>query len=281
MCMKKFSLSLLVTAAISVGMSQESEGYVNPNSVRGVHSSDIMYKKSILRQLDLREKQNKSLFSRNKEITRIIIDAVKEGKLKIYATDSLDKGRSLTKEEFLENIKIPNQEAEMTEEEKQFQQANAANAANDPFASTDQVAATGPAFFEPKDLFLLQITEDFLFDKQRSRAYWDIQAIQIIVPSELNQKVDLPAGTFKYKDLVEVFKKDPRALWFNPENDQEHRNMADAFDLRLFSSYLVKVSNPDDAYLADIYNTNEKEGLLASYWKANEMMEYEHNLWEF
>ncbi len=279
--MKKFSLSLLVTAAISVGMSQESEGYVNPNSVRGVHSSDIMYKKSVLRQLDLREKQNKSLFSRNKEITRIIIDAVKEGKLKIYATDSLDKGRSLTKEEFLENIKIPNQEAEMTEEEKQFQQANAANAASDPFATGTPEVAAGPAFFEPKDLFLLQITEDFLFDKQRSRAYWDIQAIQIIVPSELNQKVDLPAGTFKYKDLVEVFKKDPRALWFNPENDQEHRNMADAFDLRLFSSYLVKVSNPDDAYLADIYNTNEKEGLLASYWKANEMMEYEHNLWEF
>lgn len=281
MCMKKFSLSLLVTAAISVGMSQESEGYVNPNSVRGVHSSDIMYKKSILRQLDLREKQNKSLFSRNKEITRIIIDAVKEGKLKIYATDSLDKGRSLTKEEFLENIKIPNQEAEKTAEELEFEKANASNAASDPFATGTTEAPTGPAFFEPKDLFLLQITEDFLFDKQRSRAYWDIQAIQIIVPSELNQKVDLPAGTFKYKDLVEVFKKDPRALWFNPENDQEHRNMADAFDLRLFSSYLVKVSNPDDAYLADIYNTNEKEGLLASYWKANEMMEYEHNLWEF
>lgn len=279
--MKKFSLSLLVTAAISIGMSQESEGYVNPNSVRGIHSSDIMYKKSVLRQLDLREKQNKSLFSRNKEITRIIIDAVKEGKLKVYATDSLDKGKSYTKEEFLDKIKVPNQEAELTEEEKEFQKANAADAANDPFATGNEQVATGPAFFEPKDLFLIQITEDFIFDKQRSRAYWDIQSIQIIVPAELNQKVDLPAGTFKYKDLAEVFKKDPRALWFNPENDQEHRNMADAFDLRLFSSYLVKVSNPDDAYLADIYNTNEKEGLLASYWKQNEMMEYEHNLWEF
>lgn len=277
--MKKFGLSLLITAAVSVSMSQEAEGYVNPNSVRGIHSSDIMYKKSVLRQVDLREKQNKSLFSKNKEITRIIIDAVKEGKLKVYATDSLDKGRSLTKEDFLENIKVPNQEAEMTEEEKQFQAANAA--ADDPFASANAVAPTGPAYFEPKDLFLLQINEDFLFDKQRSRAYWDIQSIQVIVPAELNQKVDLPAGTFKYKDLVEVFNKDPRALWFNPENDQEHRNMAHAFDLRLFSSYLVKVSNPDDAYLADIYNETEKEGLLASYWKANELMEYEHNLWEF
>ncbi|HTF81404.1 MAG TPA: gliding motility protein GldN, partial [Cytophagales bacterium] len=179
-------------------------------------------------------------------------------------------------------IKVPNQDVELTEEEKQFQQANAQNAANDPFADANATAApAGPAYFEPKDLFLIQITEDFIFDKQRSRAYWDIQSIQIIVPAELNQKVDLPAGTFKYKDLVDVFKKDPRALWFNPENDQEHRNMAHAFDLRLFSSYLVKVSNPDDAYLADIYNTNEKEGLLASYWKANEMMEYEHNLWEF
>ncbi len=281
--MNKFSLSLIITAAISVGWSQtgESEGYVNPHSVRGIHNSDIMYKKSVLRQLDLREKQNKSLFAKNKEITRIIMDAVKEGKLKVWATDSLDKGKALTKEQFLENVKIPNQEAEMTEEEKQFQEANAANAANDPFASSNTEVVSGPAYFEPKDLFLIQMTEDFIFDKQRSRAYWDIQAIQVIVPAELNQKVDLPAGTFAYKDLVTVFKNDPRALWFNPENDQEHRNMADAFDLRLFSSYLVKVSNPDDAYLADIYNKDEKEGLLASYWKSNEMMEYEHNLWEF
>lgn len=279
--MKNFGLSLLITAACSVAMSQEAEGYVNPNSVRGIHSSDIMYKKSVLRQVDLREKQNKSLFAKNKEITRIIIDAVKEGKLKVYATDSLEKGRSFTKEEFLENIKVPNQEAELTPEEREFQAAAAADAANDPFADANKPASSGPAYFEPKDLFLMEINEDFLFDKQRSRAYWDIQSIKLIVPAELNQKVDLPAGTFKYKELVEVFSKDPRALWFNPENDQEHRNMAHAFDLRLFSSYLIKVSNPDDSYLADIYNKDEREGLLASYWKASELMEYEHNLWEF
>ena len=77
------------------------------------------------------------------------------------------------------------------------------------------------------------------------------------------------------------FRNDPRAIWFNSQNDSEHRNMADAFDLRLFSSYLIKVSNPKDQYLADIYTGTAKQAILAAQWKANELMEYEHNLWEF
>jgi gliding motility associated protien GldN len=273
--MKATIFLILLVLTLSL-VAQENSGY-NPNSIRPIHVSDIMYKKTVTRNIDLREKQNKSLFSVNREITRVIIDAVKEGRLKVYQSDSLDLGKVLTKEKFLENLKVPASGPELTEEEKKFMQQGA----NDNVFGGPVQVSSGPAYFEPNQLYQLTLVEDFIIDKQRSRAYWDIQCLAIVVTAELNQKVDLPAGWFKYKDLVEIFKKDPRAIWFNPENDQEHRNMADAFDLRLFSSYITKVSNPSNAYLTEIYSESAKQGLMASYWAANALMEYEHNLWEF
>lgn len=274
--MKKL-LFILLAVSITSLVAQENSGF-NPNSVRPIHSSDIMYKKTVMRAIDLREKQNKSLFALNKEVTRIIMDAVKEGKLKAYSSDSLDLGKLLTKEEFMEKTKIPSETPELTPEEIEFQKSQA----QDNVFGGNATPVNTVNFYSPTQLYQMELIEDFLFDKQRSRVYYDIQSITMKIPAEFNVKgYEQPIATFKYKDLVEVFKKDPRALWFNPENDQEHRNMADAFDLRLFSSYIIKVSNPDNFMIQDIYSESAKQGIMASYWAANQLMEYEHNLWEF
>src|SRR4051812_20522944 len=47
----------------------DAEGF-NKYSLRPIHESDIMYRKTILRAMDLREKQNKPMFSKNREITK-------------------------------------------------------------------------------------------------------------------------------------------------------------------------------------------------------------------
>ena len=100
--MLKYIISSCIIASSSLVIAQES-GY-NPYSVRPVHESDVMYKKTIVRAVDLREKQNLPMFSTHKEITKIIIEAVKKGELKPYTSDSLDQGRSYTKEEFQKKI---------------------------------------------------------------------------------------------------------------------------------------------------------------------------------
>ena len=266
--MLKYILSSCIIASSTLAIAQES-GY-NPYSVRPVHESDVMYKKTIVRALDLREKQNLPMFSTNREVTKIIIDAVKKGELKPYTSDSLDQGRSYTKEEFQKKITM----AMPTEEEETPTEPDPNNPGEAP--------AAGGMEYLPKQLYQMQMKEDYIFDKQRSRAYYDIQCITMMIPSEFNPKgIEEPIGTFKFKDLVEVFKKDPRAIWFNPNNDSEHRSLVDAFDLRIFSSYIIKVSNPRDEYLVDIYSESQKQGIMASYWKASDLMEYEHNLWEF
>ena len=121
-----------------------------------------------------------------------------------------------------------------------------------------------------------------IFDRQRSRMYYDIHSITIKLPADLDPRgIEGVVASFNYKECVEkVFSKNPNAVWFNPQNDAEHKSIRDAFELRLFSSKIIKVSNPNNDFLEDIYAT-PKQGLLASMWKMYELMEYEHNLWEF
>lgn len=295
-----FSFVLLSSASFAQeGLSNVDEGW-NKNSVRPIHRSDIMWQKTVLRAVDLREKQNEPIFSKNKQITKIIIEAAKAGELKIWATDSLDEGQPLKLEEFLKNIQIPSEEVQYSEEEMEFMNndEDAGGGDDDPWGFGDEgsgdsgeeeVEEAAPAstveYYAPQDLYQLELKEDQIFDKQRSRMYYDLLAITLKVPADhpLNIKgIEIPAGSFSYKELVQkVFKNNPNAVWYNPYNDAEHRTLADAFELRLFSSYIIKVSNPADDYLVDIYGGDQWTGIMASQWKSYELLEYEHNLWEF
>lgn len=263
------------TPELSESETEVSDGY-NKYSVRPIHESDIMYRKTLIRAMDLREKQNKPMFARNREITRLLIDAVKRGDITPYANDSLDGGRKLTIDEFLERSQIPSETAELTEEEKEIALAN---------GDSSVLMMGGTEYYFPTDLYQMEIKEDMIFDKQRSRMYYDIHAITIFVPADHPSNIkgiQLPIASFSYKELVEkLFTDNPLAIWYNPQNDSGHKALADAFELRLFSSYIIKVSNPSDAYLVDIYGGDQKKGIMASQWAAFELLEYEHNLWEF
>ena len=257
----------------TAGSSNADTGY-NPLSVRPVHVSDIMWKKGILRAMDLREKQNTPLFARNKEITKLILEAVAKGDLTPYTNDSLTT--KMTIDEFNENLTVPAEGPVLTEEEKQIKLLE---------GDSSFLQDGGVELFGARDLYQLQLSEDMLFDKQRSRLYYDILAVTVIIPSDLKKNVraiEFTVASFSYKELVEkVFKDNPKALWFNVQNDQQHKNLADAFDLRLFSSYIIKVSNPNDSRLEDIYGGDQQKGIRASLWAAMEILEFEHNLWEF
>ncbi len=255
------------------GSTAGDTGY-NPLSVRPIHVSDIMWKKTLIRAVDLREKQNKPLFSRNREITRLLLDAVAKGDITPYRNDSLVT--KLTIDEFNENNLVPSDVAVLTAEEKEIALLN---------GDSSVLQQGGPAYYFPTDLYQMEVKEDLIFDKQRSRLYYDIIAVTMYVPADHPQNIkgiQTVVASFSYKELVDkLFKDNPKAIWFNVQNDQQHKNLADAFDLRLFASYIIKVSNPYDAYLVDIYGGDQQKGIMASQWAAMELLEYEHNLWEF
>lgn len=291
--MNKFLSFAALTAGLMLSVAasaQEQATTASSNgSYRPIPNSDIMFRKTIWRAVDLREKQNKPMFAEGKEISRVIIEAVRRGELQAYRNDSLTS--TLSSKEMLGNMSIAEASAGLSDEEKA---AGFTEDTGDDWGapkkkgakSTAKAAPAAPPSYEvrPKDIYQMEIKEDMIFDKKRSRMYHDIKSIGLLLPSTLASNtsgIEKPIGFFKYSDLVRVFRANPdKAIWFNPQNDAQHKNLADAFELWLFNSYIVKVSNPNDSRLDEIYG-GQQQGILASQQAAADLIEYEYNLWSF
>ncbi len=295
-------------------------------SMRPIPASDQMFRKSVWRSVDLREKQNQPMFSKGKEISGIIIEAVKRGELQAYTNDSLNK--TFTVPEVIAKMSYAEEGVKLSAEEaalgfsaddlgggaaddgwgapaKGGKKKTAAATKKQPkldangkpmkdrkgkviMETVPAVAAAPPkptSFpYRYQDLYQMELKEDMIFDKKRSRMYHDIKSISIVVPSTLPLNVgglETIVGVFKYSDLVKVFRNNPQnAIWFNSQNDAQHKNLADAFELWLFNSYITKVSNPGNKTLTDVFG-GDKEGILASQQTAADLVEYEYNLWSF
>ncbi len=285
------TLAILSLGISSLGFSQETtdDGF-NPMGLKKIHKSDVMWKKTITRRLDLREKQNQPLFARGNEMTKVILEAVKAGIITPYSNDSLTT--KMTIDEFMLAIELPSSGDEEEEDDwgSEDESTDDAGGWGDPEpeeeeAPVEEVKTGSGEYYFPSDLYLMDLKEDMIFDKKRSRLYYDIIAFNFFLSADHPDNIkgiDVPIASFSYKELHDkLFVGNPEALWINPANDSEHRNLADAFELRLFHGYIIKVSNPNDEYLIDVYGGDVKTGIMASQWKAFELLEYEHNLWEF
>lgn len=338
--------TLLLVSGSAIAQEKASTG-ANPMSVRPINDNDIMMKKTLWRRIDLKEKQNQSMFSKNNEISKYLMEAVKSGLLVAYEGDSVKT--PITPEKFHQKLLIPNTGGGLSKEEIEagFGKEEAGKAgdgwdtpkkdaakkpADDGWGTPKKTAAaakpepaddgwgpspkkkttaktkkgakptkpepvtqvaptavasttTAAAFdgdeYFAKELSIMEIKEDWIFDRKRSRLYYDIQTVTLFLPADKNAAgLEVPIATFKYADLDKLFRSDPKKfIWYNPQNQAQHKNLSDAFDLRLFYGRITKVSNPEDKELVGIYG--DKEGLLKSYQTENELMEMEHGLWEY
>lgn len=224
---------------------------------------ELLFKKTLVKRIDLREKQNEPLFSKGNEISMLLISAVKNGTLTAYKDGLMDSTLSL--EEFMEKLKLPEIEVDCFDcEEGVMMEVD---------------------YLLPKDLYLIDLKEEIVFNKDLSREEHRIKSFNLFFSADHPENIrgiDMLIASFDYEELKNnVFRNNANAIWYNPYNDNEHLNLVDAFELQLYHGYLIKVSNPNDAYLVDMYGGDPKIGMMASQWKAFEMLEYEHNLWEF
>ncbi|WP_027003738.1 gliding motility protein GldN [Hugenholtzia roseola] len=287
-----FSLALVFCLALTLTPLQNSfaqtdefstlwrgeEGY-NANSLRPVAESDIALQKTLWYRLSLKEKQNKPLFARQNEITRLLIEATKLGIIRPYENDSLRTRMSY--ETFFQRLKIPTEglpedpliESWGTDETDWVMEG----------WDTEAAAEVEAQEFMPQQLYILELKENLIFDKKRARQIHDIQAITLYIPAELNPNtgLEMPLATFSYKEVVELlFRDNPKAIWYNAKNGGEHRNLEEAFDLRLFSAKIIKYDNIDDEYLIDLVQGDSHQALIESDRYEAQTIERENNLFE-
>jgi gliding motility associated protien GldN len=256
----------------------------NP-SIRPTPEGDIMFRRTLWRVINLKEKQNRPMFALNHEISRLLIDAVKSGELPAYKNDSLTK--LIDAPEFQNNLKkqatLSAEELEAIDkarrehnEMEQLRKKRNRNYVVQPF--NEASVSGGVADYLPSEIDKMELKENVIFDKKRSQLKYDIQAVSLIV-KDASSGFDKTLASFAYRDLVKVFKDHPKeAIWYNLQNDAQHKNLADAFDLRLFSSYIRKVSNPADEDLRSIHGGNI-QSILASQRAIEELVEFESSLW--
>ena len=260
-----------------------SNGY-NPLSLRQVHESYLMWKKTLWRRVDLKEKQNKPFFAINREISKIIFEAVQRGVLIPYNSDSVTDNNVMAREDFLINV----QQEDLDGGDDDF----GGGFEDDPFAAADPFAdeleeeePAGPQLIPNREFSIFEIREDLYFDRVHSRIYFDIQAITMYLPGDsfFNLTgIEKPIASFRFIDLYNLFKSMPKeAIWFNENNIAQHKNLADAFLLRLFKGIIVKIANAEDIRVSELFSKSRKDGIMASFKVEQDLIEWEANLWEY
>lgn len=289
----------MATGTLVLAQNAEQDSQYNPNSLLGIPKYEHLFKVRIWRNVDLREKQNKGFFARGSEITKLIMDAVRSGELAdVYINDSLTTTKP--KEQFFADILAQAGETypswspttdfyqgdRVTINGKNYE-ALVDNLGKNPETSRDewQITSAGqPTYFLPSEIYQMQIMENVIFDKRRSRLYYDLIGIRLQA-FDINTNTYKDIGWFKYKDLEKLFRNHPdEAVWFNRYNTAENKNYADAFLLRLFHGTIDKVENPDNDRIEDTYSRNGRpyqEAVWAMEWEEMKLMEKEHNLWEY
>ncbi|MGY3052783.1 gliding motility associated protein GldN [Pedobacter sp. UYEF25] len=225
-----------------------------------VRDEDVFYAKRIWREIDLRDTVNSVLRAPKSRLIDVILNAVKNGELTAYAPiDSL------------------------LNEDDAFNNPMQADSANSVALGTVEVSdnKTGTVTtvvndFNPESFLKYRIKEDWIFDSKRS--VFEPRIVGI-APLKLNPTTNQwqPIFWIYYPEAREVLSK---KRLVNTMNDASTLSFDDFFIRRLFTSYIVKESNPGDNKLKDII-ADPRERLYESGKIQNSLLDYEQGLWEY
>ncbi|HLO54854.1 MAG TPA: gliding motility protein GldN [Saprospiraceae bacterium] len=140
-----------------------------------------------------------------------------------------------------------------------------------------------------RDIVQYRVKEVWYFDKQRSVMDVRILGIAPIYQSPADKLAGIPPAPMFWVYYPEARLPLSKFRVFNEENDIAPMTWADLFDQRVFTSYIYKRSNVLDYRLKDFFvaqpdeedNRSGIDLLLHSEKIKNELLNFEHDLWEY
>jgi gliding motility associated protien GldN len=232
----------------------------------------VKYSKRIHRVIDSRMKQNKDITWPRNPLNKVLWKAVIEGypelgQPKAYASDSLASTLSLSaiksKVEDTVWVWVPNP--------------------NNPTDPNDLIEIAIFEPFDPGTIKKFRIMEDWIFDVQHSDLRPRIIAIAPMYQVRSQTGVDLGEAELfwiKMDDLRPILAQQEI---FNTFNDAARLSYDHWFEMRLFSSHIVKESNVYDLDIAYLEGFRDAgvEALLEADKIKNDLYVTEHDLWEY
>lgn len=232
-----------------------------------VRDVDVMFSRRVWREIDLRDKMNHIYASPKSRLIDVIMEAVQAGELTAYDAVStksdpngdsfgtiLPAGQVMAK--FADSVVVP-----------EF---------NDMGEEIGSHMESGE--FNPDSVTKFQIKEDWIFDKQRSVFEPRIIGIAPMVKIKAagQDLGEQPAFWIYFPEARHIFVTKAVST---RNNDATGLSYDDIFMKRLFSSYIVKESNPDDLRIKDYATGIDR--LYESERVKKELMDYEHDLWSY
>lgn len=229
-----------------------------------IRESDVFWEKRVWRNIDFREKMNLVFMWPKDPFMQFIYNAIKSGEVTAYSPlyDDFREGSAFTVEEIFnryEGVDTIYQYDEVTYEE---------------------VVKEIPREFDYQLIKKLQIKEDWVFDEETSTL-----VVRIIGIAPIRERIDEFTGEPIGEELMFwLYYPDLRSLMvrhevFNEKNSARYFTFEDIFEMRFFSSYIIKEDNVYDRYI-NSYAAGIDEVLESDRIK-NQIFEFEHQLWEF
>lgn len=235
-----------------------------------LRENDVMWKRRVWREIDIREKQNMAFQFPGDDYTgggyfiEILLDAVKKGKVKAYSNIDDHFSTALTKDQILDMM-IGQPDTIWTE---------------DPITGEMTMQITQREF-DPSIVNKYRLKEDWIFDRNLGR-----MVVRIIGIAPIKDIIDENTGLYRASQAVFwLYYPEMRPMLaqyevFNPENDVQRMTWNDFFEGRYFSSKIIKTSNPFDMSYRDRRMSN-LEALYEGQKAAEELFNKEHDMWVY
>ena len=252
-----------------------------------LRQADAMWARYIWREIDLRQIINHPLYypendgvahtiEDRQSLIDVIYSSIQEGSITAYGNPSMDD--EFRQPMTLEEIKGIGGAKETIEEAVNWDRV-AEEGITEEEALERNVVKTE---FNRNTVKKWRLKEEWFFDKQRS-----VMDVRIIGMAPMQEDRDEVSGqlTGSFSPLFWIWFPEAREVLIHAEafnsvkNDAERRTYDDIFWKRMFSSTIIKESNPADRkvneYMIGL------DGLLEAERIKTEIFNIEHDLWEY
>ncbi len=276
----KRTLLIIMSCILIVGASNAQisafEDFTYPHTAvkerkavpyRYIREANVKWSKRVHRIIDVREKQNKVMHWPRNPFYLMIWNAAMDGEVAAYRDDSLTSIK--TPEDILKEISI----------ESTVMVPNPDNP-NDPY---DLVPITVRETLEPSKIQKYRLMEDWIFDYNYSDFRARIIAIAPLVKPLTESGIELGEIPLYWLKMEDLRDKLSNQEVFNAKNDAARISFDQWFQMRQFSSYIVKENNMYDLDIAmfEEFRDDGVEALLESDRIKNDLFILEHDLWEY